>query len=510
MWSTITPFWLWTRAAYKFVYLTMPANHSIATGLLAATANATRAEREAYGLDKEGKEPVPGYYQGIPLPDGGVFPLANYNSFDYASDPFKPSPVSRCRRSKAWSKPPSGAKRGKADRNNPFGTHISAASAQFLEPDTDFYQQIAQCTGPSPNSRLIRVSISNALAWENQQEPQTETEKIYPILAVPDGFPFYIVQESPSNGRNSQYQVMRYGSCCAMSVPIEDGLDTGETYALLTRYDDRLYRRGWVLSGDIPALKQGKPVSLYSSAHDPRAIDGSLVPLTVGVEYCHLPDPGPPSVQPNMDTPDPLTTVREAVLDAHAWEDFPNTRLPVFQPPDWAKQPGAFTALVAYRFPPPNLLSLSEFDVSAQVSPFSQIADSHAIRCSFITLTQLLHTFPSSKHGAIGDVPVNTRPHLAEPWEIIKYDGHPYLRGWIEARVTQSHLDDQDLILAASPTDAEFLKPPVPVTIRMDRLGCQPLEAPNQQISLEMPIIPVKRLQLSNVHLDSHAWEPWQ
>lgn len=89
VWSTITPFWLWTRAAYKFVYLTMPANHSIATGFLAATANATRAEREQYGLDKEGKEPVPGYYQGIPLPDGGVLPLANYNSFDYASDPYE-------------------------------------------------------------------------------------------------------------------------------------------------------------------------------------------------------------------------------------------------------------------------------------------------------------------------------------------------------------------------------------------------------------------------------------
>jgi hypothetical protein len=89
VWSTITPFWLWTRAAYKFTYLTMPANHSIATGLLAASANATRSEREQYGLDKEGKEPVPEYYQGIPLPDGGVLPLANYNSFDYSSDPYE-------------------------------------------------------------------------------------------------------------------------------------------------------------------------------------------------------------------------------------------------------------------------------------------------------------------------------------------------------------------------------------------------------------------------------------
>jgi len=85
--STITPFWTWMRAAYTFVFWNMPAHHSVATGLLAATANATRAEREQWGLNREGNEPVPTYYQGIPLPDGGVVPLANYNSFDFASDP---------------------------------------------------------------------------------------------------------------------------------------------------------------------------------------------------------------------------------------------------------------------------------------------------------------------------------------------------------------------------------------------------------------------------------------
>lgn len=85
--STITPFWTWMRAAYTYVFWNMPAHHSVATGLLAATANATRAEREQWGLNREGKEPVPTYYQGIPLPDGEIIPLANYNSFDFASDP---------------------------------------------------------------------------------------------------------------------------------------------------------------------------------------------------------------------------------------------------------------------------------------------------------------------------------------------------------------------------------------------------------------------------------------
>jgi hypothetical protein len=85
--STITPFWTWMRAAYLFTFCTMPAHRSVATGLLASFANATRAEREQYGLNREGEDPVPTYYQGIPLPDGGVFPLANFNSFDFASDP---------------------------------------------------------------------------------------------------------------------------------------------------------------------------------------------------------------------------------------------------------------------------------------------------------------------------------------------------------------------------------------------------------------------------------------
>lgn len=90
VWSTITPFWTWTFSAYKFVYLTMPAHRSVMTGLLAAAANATRAEREQLGLARgEAPNQVPNYYNGIPLPDGGVFPLARFNSFDFASDPLE-------------------------------------------------------------------------------------------------------------------------------------------------------------------------------------------------------------------------------------------------------------------------------------------------------------------------------------------------------------------------------------------------------------------------------------
>lgn len=87
--STVSPFWTWYRAAMTFTYLTMPLHHSVATAFLAAAANATRAEREQYGLEKGQDRALPSYYNGIPLPGGRVFPLASYDSFDYASDPIE-------------------------------------------------------------------------------------------------------------------------------------------------------------------------------------------------------------------------------------------------------------------------------------------------------------------------------------------------------------------------------------------------------------------------------------
>jgi len=88
--SNVVPFWTWMRAAYKYVYVTMPAHRSIQTGFLAAAAAADQVEREQYGLEKYGKEPLPGWLQGsIPLANGGVVPTANYNSFGYASEPLE-------------------------------------------------------------------------------------------------------------------------------------------------------------------------------------------------------------------------------------------------------------------------------------------------------------------------------------------------------------------------------------------------------------------------------------
>jgi hypothetical protein len=86
----ISPFWTWFRAAYKFVYLTMPAHHPIATAALTAGSRATQPIRQQYGLDKEGERPVPSFMQGgIPLKGGGIFPTASYTSFGYAADPLE-------------------------------------------------------------------------------------------------------------------------------------------------------------------------------------------------------------------------------------------------------------------------------------------------------------------------------------------------------------------------------------------------------------------------------------
>lgn len=87
--STFVPFWTWMRAAYKFVYLTMPAHHPVQTGLLTAARRANQAHLEAFGLDPEGEKPVENYLRGgIPLDStGGIVATANYNSFGYAASP---------------------------------------------------------------------------------------------------------------------------------------------------------------------------------------------------------------------------------------------------------------------------------------------------------------------------------------------------------------------------------------------------------------------------------------
>jgi hypothetical protein len=92
-WSTAMPFWTWARAALKFVYITMPANHPIQTAMLTAAVQAEHAHLEAWGLNPEGDEPVESYMKGaIPLEGGGAFPVSGYSSFGFAGDPVENLP----------------------------------------------------------------------------------------------------------------------------------------------------------------------------------------------------------------------------------------------------------------------------------------------------------------------------------------------------------------------------------------------------------------------------------
>jgi hypothetical protein len=84
--SSVAPFWTWARAATKLVFLTMPAHRSVLTGILTAASRMTQAEREQFGLDKLGKEPLPGWLQGgLPI-RGSISPWGKYTSFGYSGN----------------------------------------------------------------------------------------------------------------------------------------------------------------------------------------------------------------------------------------------------------------------------------------------------------------------------------------------------------------------------------------------------------------------------------------
>lgn len=85
--ANLVPFWQWARASTRFVLLTLPAHHPIKTGLIAAAAEMTEAERKKFGLDKFADEPLPGFLQGTIPSGGGVLRnLPKYTSFGVFGD----------------------------------------------------------------------------------------------------------------------------------------------------------------------------------------------------------------------------------------------------------------------------------------------------------------------------------------------------------------------------------------------------------------------------------------
>lgn len=81
------PFGMWTRAAAKYVYLTLPAKHPIKTAIMASIEQMTQEERESLGLSFFAEDPVPAQNMGaVPLPGGGIAPTGSLTSFGFFND----------------------------------------------------------------------------------------------------------------------------------------------------------------------------------------------------------------------------------------------------------------------------------------------------------------------------------------------------------------------------------------------------------------------------------------
>ena len=89
----MTPFGMWFVNSLKFVYATMPTDHPIITGLLAAANTATQKERTKQGLlgpvgnDWNPFELEMGQQGGIPWGRSGIWPASYYSPTGASADP---------------------------------------------------------------------------------------------------------------------------------------------------------------------------------------------------------------------------------------------------------------------------------------------------------------------------------------------------------------------------------------------------------------------------------------
>lgn len=82
--NNYAPFWQWARAATKFAVVTLPKDHPVLTGLLAASQQMTREEREKLGFDLFSPDRLPTFLQGglpNPLEAGGVLDTQGLTTF---------------------------------------------------------------------------------------------------------------------------------------------------------------------------------------------------------------------------------------------------------------------------------------------------------------------------------------------------------------------------------------------------------------------------------------------
>jgi hypothetical protein len=85
--SDYAPFYMWLRAATRFVAITLPTKHPVKTALLVAATEMSDAERVKVGLAQGAEKRLPSWLQGaIPTQSGGALPFAGFTSFGVFAD----------------------------------------------------------------------------------------------------------------------------------------------------------------------------------------------------------------------------------------------------------------------------------------------------------------------------------------------------------------------------------------------------------------------------------------
>ena len=370
----------------------------------------------------------------------------------------------------------------------------SADPFAVTAPDAEFYRKLNLSQGPQPQYRILLHPLWGMPPSDRVRPDQT----VYPLSAVADGCAFY---RSQSTGVS-----FGGGSPVAPTCTFEEAnAQAAPSDWAMTRYGGRYYQRTWIRRGDIVSLVQGNALELYP---DPSVPDArGLTPLTLAVgshpTNCYTGsarDTFQPCFQNTqagavMEMPEGV----KAVLDSHAWEEFPSFPQHQYQPPAWDKEPGFFIADRKQGFDTPG------FDAGSEVVPLQAVPDGKPIHCSSFTLNQMLHSYPYL--GTIPQVLVDARPDLDRAWTVIKFGDRPYLRGWIADHPVNPLPISRDLAVSSDTRAPEFVNPPVQITLPLRGLVWHETEGG----SLPTPDRPGRagKIVVANIRLDGHAWDKW-
>jgi len=366
---------------------------------------------------------------------------------------------------------------------------------RMTAPDAEFYRKLNLSQGPNPQYRILLPSPWGLPASGRPDGSAGQT--FYPLNAIPDGCTFYRPQFIDRGISADGFSA----SCVFEDI----GAKTMEPTWMMTRHNGRYYERTWIRRADIARLQQGQALAVYPSA-SARA-PGELSPLTLAVgshpsDCCGGParNISQPNYQGSPTAPFlALPAGKKIALDGHAWEDFTAFPQRQYQAPAWDTEPGTFIPDQKIGF------RVADFDGSSEVEPLQAVPDGVPIHCSSFTLEQM---YPNPfKPAAIPQVLIDARPRLDRPWTVIKFAGHPYLRGWIAGRPDRSLPPERKLTIFSRTDAPEFVNPPVQITVPLETLS-QRLTVGGTSPSPDFPGM-VGKIVFTHVRLDQHAWDKW-